>query len=99
MQLMSLGTTQIGNQLGAKRFTFTLDHSTSKQCDADKLKMKDVTIKNCWVKGMHTSSLALLNSLLFMDTEYNFYELKDTCTIIKPFGKRVGVSSTDDYDG
>ena len=24
--------------------------------------MKDVTIKNCWVKGMHTASLALLNS-------------------------------------
>ena len=48
--------------------------------------MKDVTIKNCWVKGMHTASLALLNSLLFMDTEYAFHELKDTCTIIEPFG-------------
>ena len=51
---------------GAKRLTFTLDHSNSKQWDAGKLKMKDVTIKNWWV--VHTS-LPLLNSLLFIDTE------------------------------
>ena len=54
---------------GAKRLTFTLDHSNPRQWDADKLKMKDVNIKNCWVKGMHTASLALLNSQLFLDTE------------------------------
>ena len=56
---------------GAKRLNTTvkLDHSNTKEWDANKLKLADVDIVSCCVRGRHKAALLLLDYKLFTPDE------------------------------